>query len=122
MYAAKTSKDDATGTEEDPFATIERARDTLTGRTSERRPGVVRIREGVYQTSRTIEVTTWWSTTRSTTSRSWPRTRRPATCTAPATRSATTTSTTRRTWRFGRAWVKEGNRTFTLDGIGPAAS
>lgn len=44
MYVAKTSKDDATGTEEDPFATIERARDTLTGRTSERRPGVVRNR------------------------------------------------------------------------------
>ncbi|MEV5498673.1 right-handed parallel beta-helix repeat-containing protein [Nonomuraea fuscirosea] len=57
VYVAKTGKDDATGTEKDPFATIERARDALTGRTSERRPGVVRIREGVYQTSRTIEVT-----------------------------------------------------------------
>ncbi|MGW4794653.1 right-handed parallel beta-helix repeat-containing protein [Nonomuraea sp. NPDC004297] len=57
VYVAKNGKDDATGTMKDPFATIERARDALAGKTSARSPGTVHIREGVYQTSRTIEVT-----------------------------------------------------------------
>jgi hypothetical protein len=57
VYVAKNGDDGATGTEKAPFATIERARDALAGRTSARNPGTVYIREGVYQTSRTIEVT-----------------------------------------------------------------
>ncbi|MEV4169903.1 right-handed parallel beta-helix repeat-containing protein [Nonomuraea sp. NPDC049709] len=57
VYVAKNGRDDATGTKKDPFATIERARDALAGRTGERTPGIVYIREGVYRTSRTIGVT-----------------------------------------------------------------
>ncbi|TDD00280.1 hypothetical protein E1292_29205 [Nonomuraea deserti] len=56
VYVAKDGKEGATGTESDPFATVEQARDALAGRTSARRPGVVYIREGVYQTSRTIRL------------------------------------------------------------------
>ncbi|TYB67637.1 right-handed parallel beta-helix repeat-containing protein [Nonomuraea sp. PA05] len=57
VYVAKNGHDDATGTAKDPFATIERARDALAGKTGPRNPGTVHIREGVYQTSKTIEVT-----------------------------------------------------------------
>ncbi|WP_345388926.1 hypothetical protein [Nonomuraea salmonea] len=56
MYVAKNGSDDAKGTLKDPFATIERARDALAGRTSRREPGIVHIREGVYQSAKTIEV------------------------------------------------------------------
>ncbi|UBU11766.1 hypothetical protein [Nonomuraea gerenzanensis] len=57
MYVAETGDDDAAGTMKAPFATIERARDALSGRTGASNPGLVYIREGVYQTSKTIEIT-----------------------------------------------------------------
>jgi hypothetical protein len=41
VYVAENGSDDATGTINDPFATIERARDALAGKTSRNRPGVV---------------------------------------------------------------------------------
>ncbi|MET8865086.1 right-handed parallel beta-helix repeat-containing protein [Nonomuraea sp. NPDC004580] len=56
VYVAKNGSDDAKGTLRDPFATIERARDALAGTTSRREPGIVYIREGVYQSAKTIEV------------------------------------------------------------------
>ncbi|MEV0615334.1 right-handed parallel beta-helix repeat-containing protein [Nonomuraea sp. NPDC050404] len=57
VYVAKNGDDNAAGTIKAPFATIERARDALAGKTSRRSPGTVYIREGVYQTAKTIEVT-----------------------------------------------------------------
>ena len=54
VYVSPDGKDGATGTRTDPLATVEQARDRLAGRTSERDPGTVYIREGVYQTSETI--------------------------------------------------------------------
>ncbi|MBF8191555.1 right-handed parallel beta-helix repeat-containing protein [Nonomuraea sp. K274] len=57
VYVSPDGREGATGTLEDPFATIEGARDALAGRTSERSPGVVYLREGVYQTSKTVELT-----------------------------------------------------------------
>ncbi|GAA3552542.1 hypothetical protein GCM10022419_036110 [Nonomuraea rosea] len=56
VYVAPDGKAGATGTRTDPFATVEQARDALAGRTSARRPGLVYLREGVYQTARTIEL------------------------------------------------------------------
>ncbi|SEG93261.1 Right handed beta helix region [Nonomuraea solani] len=56
VYVSPDGSDTATGTMKDPFATIERARDALAGKTGPRSPGLVHIREGVYQTSKTIRL------------------------------------------------------------------
>ncbi|MFI9836545.1 right-handed parallel beta-helix repeat-containing protein [Nonomuraea sp. NPDC051941] len=56
VYVSPDGRDGARGTEQDPFATVEQARDALAGRTSARSPGTVRIRGGVYRTSRTVQL------------------------------------------------------------------
>ncbi|MFI7227273.1 right-handed parallel beta-helix repeat-containing protein [Nonomuraea angiospora] len=56
VYVSPDGRDGARGTKQDPFATVEQARDALAGRTSARSPGVVRIRGGVYRTSRTVQL------------------------------------------------------------------
>ncbi|MEO3868731.1 right-handed parallel beta-helix repeat-containing protein [Nonomuraea sp. B12E4] len=57
VYVSPDGEAGATGTLADPLATVEQARDALAGRTSERNPGTVYIRGGVYQTSETIALT-----------------------------------------------------------------
>ncbi|WP_433433393.1 right-handed parallel beta-helix repeat-containing protein [Nonomuraea sp. CA-141351] len=56
VYVSQEGRAGAAGTQKDPFATVEQARDALAGRTSARDPGVVYIRGGVYQTSKTIQL------------------------------------------------------------------
>ncbi|MEV1174306.1 right-handed parallel beta-helix repeat-containing protein [Nonomuraea sp. NPDC049784] len=56
VYVSPEGRAGATGTQKDPFGTVEQARDALAGRTSARDPGVVYIRGGVYQTSKTIQL------------------------------------------------------------------
>ncbi|MFC4008065.1 right-handed parallel beta-helix repeat-containing protein [Nonomuraea purpurea] len=57
VYVAPDGKQGATGTKDDPFATVQQARDALAGRTTARDRGLVYIRGGVYQTSSTIKLT-----------------------------------------------------------------
>ncbi|RKN43918.1 hypothetical protein D7294_09525 [Streptomyces hoynatensis] len=54
VYVSADGRQGAAGTLEDPFPTVEEARDALAGRTSAHHPGTVYIREGVYDTSSTI--------------------------------------------------------------------
>ncbi|ONK09614.1 right-handed parallel beta-helix repeat-containing protein [Streptomyces sp. MP131-18] len=57
VYVAPDGRDGAAGTLDDPFGTVEEARDALAGRTDARHRGTVYLRGGVYETSRTVELT-----------------------------------------------------------------
>ncbi|MEO3754150.1 right-handed parallel beta-helix repeat-containing protein [Streptomyces sp. B6B3] len=57
VYVSLDGEEGATGTLDDPFRTVEEARDALAGRTSARDPGRVLIREGVYQATETVALT-----------------------------------------------------------------
>ncbi|QFY12250.1 hypothetical protein GBF35_41865 [Nonomuraea phyllanthi] len=56
VYVSQDGRADATGTEQDPFATVEQARDALAGRTGAHKRGTVYIRGGVYQAATGIRL------------------------------------------------------------------
>ncbi|MFI6350136.1 right-handed parallel beta-helix repeat-containing protein [Streptomyces sp. NPDC050560] len=56
VYVATDGKEGASGTQDDPFATVEDARDALAGTTSADAPGTVYLRGGTYPRAETVEL------------------------------------------------------------------
>lgn len=55
-YVSLDGKDDASGTKEDPFASIQEAADSLDGKTSKDNPGQILIRKGTYKMTETVKL------------------------------------------------------------------